>query len=224
VAAEKGTRRRLNAELTRTAVLDAARGLFVAKGFEATSVDEIAQASRSSKGAIYHHFRDKQAIFAEVFQASQAAIMQAVLPTALESMPADASPWEQALLAISAVLHCYVDDDEARVLLRESAAALGWDRKQAVDEEMALPLLRAVLSELIEVGEIAPVPVDVTAELLYALLSKTGPIIAAAEDPAQAVADIEPVLFKLLGGLHHEPVAPKGTGKRLNFARPQQRR
>lgn len=217
----RATRRQMNAELTRTAVLDAARALFVAKGFEATSVDEIAQASRSSKGAVYHHFRDKQAIFGEVFRTSQAAIMQAVLPAALESMPDDASPWEQALLAISAVLRCYVEDDEARVLLRESAGALGWDRKQAVDEELALPLLRGVLTELIEAGEVVAIPVGVTAELLYALLSKTGPIIAAAEDPAQAVAEIEPVLFKMLSGLRREPATPKGKNARLGFARPQ---
>jgi AcrR family transcriptional regulator len=217
----RGNRRELHAQLTRTAVLDAARALFVAKGFEATSVDDIAHASQSSKGAVYYHFRDKQAIFSEVFRASQAAIMQAVLPTALESMPDDASPWEQALLAIRAVLQCYVEDDVARVLLRESASALGWDRKQAVDEELALPLLRAVLTELIDAGEVVPVPVGVAAELLYALLSKTGPIIAAAEDPAQAITEIEPVLFKLLNGLHREPDAPKDENSRLGFAHPQ---
>ncbi|MEE3066458.1 MAG: helix-turn-helix domain-containing protein, partial [Actinomycetota bacterium] len=52
----RANRRKMQAELTRTAVLDAARDLFVAKGFEATSVDEIARASQSSKGAVYHHF------------------------------------------------------------------------------------------------------------------------------------------------------------------------
>jgi AcrR family transcriptional regulator len=217
----RATRRDINAGLTRTAVLEAARTLFVAKGFEATSVDEIAHASRSSKGAVYHHFRDKQAIFAEVFRASQAAIMHAVLPDALKSMPEDASPWEQALLAISAVLRRYVDDDEARALLRESTGALGWSRKQEVDEQLALPLLRAVLTELIEAGELLPVPVGVTAELLFALLSQTGPIIAAAEDPAQAVSEIEPVLFKMLGGLHCEPATSKATTARLRFAQPQ---
>lgn len=210
----------MHAELTRNAVLNAARTLFVAKGFDATSVDEIAQASQSSKGAVYHHFRDKQEIFAEVFRSSQSDIMQAVLPSALESMPDDASPWEQALLAISAVLRCYVQNHEARVLLRESASALGWDRKQTVDEELALPLLRAVLGELIEAGEVAPVPVGVTAELLYALLSKTGPIIAAAEDPAHTVSEIEPVLFSLLNGLRREPPPSADPVKRLGFARP----
>jgi AcrR family transcriptional regulator len=214
-----GTRREMNARLTRNAVLDAARSLFVTNGFEATSVDEIARTSRTSKGAVYHHFRDKQAIFAEVFRASQAAVMQATLPTALAAMPENATPWEQALLAVSAVLRSYVEHDEARVLLRESAGALGWDRKQAVDEELALPLLRGVLAELIEAGEVVPIPVDIAAELLYALLSKTGPIIAAATDPALAVTEIESVLFKMLGGLH-ELAEPEGKNTRLGFARP----
>ncbi|MBO0676045.1 TetR/AcrR family transcriptional regulator [Mycolicibacterium sp. S2-37] len=194
----------------------------MAKGFEATSVDDIAEASQSSKGAVYYHFRDKQAIFAEVFRASQATIMQSVLPSSLEAVPEDASPWEQALLAISAILQCYVEDDVARVLLRESAGALGWHRKQELDEELALPLLRAVLSELIDAGELKPVPVAVTAELLYALLSKTGPLIAAAEDAAQAVTEIEPVLFMLLNGLHREPSTPDGGNTRLRFAARQQ--
>lgn len=215
----KPTRREINAALTRSAVLDAAKALFVAKGFDATSVDEIARAANCSKGAVYHHFPDKQSIFAEVFQASQAGIMQATLPAALEHMPSDASLWQQALLAISAVLQCYVDDDEARVLLRESPGALGWDRKQAVDEELALPLLRAVLTELIGAGEVIPVPVGASAELLYAMLSRVGPIIAAADDPAHAVTEIEPVLFALLGGLHPASTEPTVEGKRLQFAR-----
>jgi AcrR family transcriptional regulator len=200
----RANRREMHAELTRTAVLDAARTLFVAKGFEATSVDEIAQVSQSSKGAVYYHFRDKQAIFAEVFRASQANIMQAMVPSSMESVPESVSAWEQALLAISAVLRRYVEDDGARVLLRESAGALGWNRKQEVDEELALPLLRAVLTELIEAGELVEVSVPVTAELLYALLSKAGPIIAAADDPAQTVTEIESALFALLGGLRRD--------------------
>src|ERR1700722_11773271 len=197
-------RREMHAELTRTAVVDAARALFVAKGFEATSVDEIARASQSSKGAVYHHFQDKQAIFAEVFRASQAAIMQAVLPPAIDHT----QPWEQALHAISAVLRWYAEDDVMRMLVRESAGALGWDRKQALDEEIALPILRAVLNQLIEAGEVAPMPVGVTAELILALLNRTAPIIAAADDPVHAVTEIEPVVLKLLDGLHRERVAP----------------
>ena len=65
-------------------------------------------------------------------------------------------------------------------------------------------------------GQIVPVPVSMTAELLYALLSKTGPIIAASDDPAQAVNEIEPVLFRMLNGLHRD----SGTSrhKRLGFA------
>lgn len=204
-----GSRREKHAELTRVAVLDAAKVLFVNKGFEATSVDDIARESQSSKGAVYYHFQDKQSIFAEVFRASQATVMQAILPSSLDPAPEDTSPWQQALLSISAVLRCYVDDDGARVLLRESAGALGWHRKQELDEEVALPLLRAVLTELIEAGELAPVPVPVTAELLYALLSKTGPIVADAEDPARAVTEIETVLFMLLSGLHRGSASPE---------------
>ncbi|HWE87864.1 MAG TPA: helix-turn-helix domain-containing protein, partial [Pseudonocardiaceae bacterium] len=87
----KSGRRERYAALTRSAVLDAAKALFVAKGFEATSVEDIAKLSESSKGAVYHHFSDKKELFAEVFRASEAAIIQ----TTVESMVESAPPWDQ---------------------------------------------------------------------------------------------------------------------------------
>ena len=55
-----------HAEATRRAVLAAARSLFGRKGYAQTSVDEIAEAARVTKGAVYHHFIGKEALFRAV--------------------------------------------------------------------------------------------------------------------------------------------------------------
>jgi AcrR family transcriptional regulator len=55
-----------HAEATRRAVLAAARSLFGKKGYVQTSVDEIADAARVTKGAVYHHFAGKEALFRAV--------------------------------------------------------------------------------------------------------------------------------------------------------------
>ena len=50
-------------EETRTKILDSATKLFSTRGFNAASVDEICEEAGISKGAFYHHFESKQALF-----------------------------------------------------------------------------------------------------------------------------------------------------------------
>jgi AcrR family transcriptional regulator len=197
----KPRRRDISAALTRTAVLDAAQTLFITKGFEATSIDEIARASQSSNGAVYHHFRDKQEIFAELFRTSQAAILQA----AIEAMPADATAWQRVEQATQAFLRSYVVDDEARALLQQATSVLGWDRVREVDEQMSLPLIRATLTEAIRTGEAKPVPVPAAADILFSVYCDAVLVIAAGSDPGQTAQDVETVIFALLSGMRADP-------------------
>jgi len=61
-------RRAAQAEATRAALVDAARRLFVAKGYHGTGTEEVvAEANAGTRGALYHHFADKKALFEAVF-------------------------------------------------------------------------------------------------------------------------------------------------------------
>jgi AcrR family transcriptional regulator len=193
----KPRRRDIAKALTRAAMLDAARKLFVGKGFDATSIDDIAKASESSNGAVYHHFRDKREIFVQVFRDSQAAILQATV----ESMPAGGSAWERVEAATRAFLRSYVADPDARVLLGQAIGVLGFHQVHAIDEEMSLPLIRATLTGAIGTGEAVPVPVDAAADLLFSVYCNAVLIIAAHSDPERAAEDVETVLFALIAGL-----------------------
>jgi len=48
---------------TRERILDAALEVFARKGYHRARVDDIVRASATSKGAVYHHFPNKQAVF-----------------------------------------------------------------------------------------------------------------------------------------------------------------
>jgi TetR/AcrR family transcriptional regulator, transcriptional repressor for nem operon len=50
---------------TRQTILDCAHRLFSAHGFEATSIEEIMQASQLTRGAFYAHFKSKAALYRE---------------------------------------------------------------------------------------------------------------------------------------------------------------
>lgn len=59
---EKGLRV-VQSEQTRERIITAATHLFVRKGFNATSISDLAKAVQVTKGALYHHFENKNAIF-----------------------------------------------------------------------------------------------------------------------------------------------------------------
>src|SRR5690349_15996631 len=60
--------------VTVAAIVRAAGQLFTARGFAATSIDDIAARAGVAKGAVYHHFESKEQIFARVFEQMTAAL------------------------------------------------------------------------------------------------------------------------------------------------------
>ncbi len=58
----------VRSEETRARILGAALELFSQNGYEATGVAEICQRCDMSKGAFYHHFPTKQAVFLELME------------------------------------------------------------------------------------------------------------------------------------------------------------
>ncbi len=62
------TQRKIQSELTKQKILDAAIQLFSRKGFRSTSLSDLAQATGLTKGALYHHFRNKDALFYAVLE------------------------------------------------------------------------------------------------------------------------------------------------------------
>ncbi len=85
-------------EETRTKILLAAEMLFAQEGYEATGVAEICAEAGVSKGAFYHHFDSKQAVFLQLLNQWLAR-----LDAQMESIRAENPDAEQALIAIASV-------------------------------------------------------------------------------------------------------------------------
>jgi AcrR family transcriptional regulator len=65
-------------EAMRAALIRVGRALFVAHGFGGTGTPEIVAAAGVTRGALYHHFADKEALFEAVVRAEAEAVAQAV--------------------------------------------------------------------------------------------------------------------------------------------------
>jgi AcrR family transcriptional regulator len=204
----KAGRREIAAALTRAAVLEAARSLFVTNGFEATSIDDIARSAQASKGAVYHHFADKQEIFTEVFREVQGGIIGA----AIERIGEPGKPWERLENGTCAFLRGFVADTEASTLLRQALGVLGWDRVREFDEQTSLPFIRATIEEYIRIGEVAPVDVGIAAQMLFRVYCDAILVVAGAPDPKRAEPEVEAMVLAMLRGLRAGFAGPAQSG------------
>ncbi|MTV81881.1 TetR/AcrR family transcriptional regulator [Secundilactobacillus folii] len=71
-------KREVQLERTHQAILDAARSLFLTKGYSGTSTRDIAKAVGITQPALYHHFEDKEVIFLQVIDTVGGSIKQRI--------------------------------------------------------------------------------------------------------------------------------------------------
>jgi AcrR family transcriptional regulator len=114
---------------TIAAILNAAQELFTARGFDATSIDDIAARAGVAKGAVYHHFESKEQIFARVFEQMTAALAAEVVAAAIKG----ASILDRFERGTLKYLTLIAGDRFRRVLLGDGPAVLGWERWREID-------------------------------------------------------------------------------------------
>lgn len=82
------TTQHLNAAARQEQILDAARRLFLTKGYEATTIEDVLTAVGIAKGTLYHHFPGKEAILDAIVQRTVDAIVQRARAAADGPQPA----------------------------------------------------------------------------------------------------------------------------------------
>ncbi|UDM50375.1 TetR/AcrR family transcriptional regulator [Cupriavidus sp. MP-37] len=140
-------------EATRQALTDAARALFVSRGYADTSTPDVCAAAGITRGALYHHFADKRDLFRHVL-AEEAAAVAADIEAAT---PAGQDPAEALLGGAQAYLQAMTVPGRTRLLLVEGPAVLGLREMLALDEANAARTLRDGLEAAgVDAGGVAP--------------------------------------------------------------------
>jgi AcrR family transcriptional regulator len=168
---------------TRERLIAAARELFGEHGYEATSIEAILTVSGVARGALYHHFATKEALFDAVVD----RVVGEVAERADEAARATGGdPVANLRAGCATWLEVALDPAIQRIVLLDPPAVLGWTRWRELDEQHTLGGLRANLRRLAEAGRLPDVDVDVLAHMLLAAVSEAALLIARAEDPAAA--------------------------------------
>ncbi|WP_329518819.1 TetR/AcrR family transcriptional regulator [Spirillospora sp. NBC_01491] len=197
---------------TRTALIAAARELFGERGYAAVPAEEIVAGPGLTRGAMRHHFGDKRALFAAVFEELQAEIAERVAAAA-KGPDRDAGTWDALRGGLVAFLDLCREPEVIRIALTDAPAVLGWQACREVEARHGLGLVTAGLDRAGREGIIAPRPAGVLARLLLGAAVETALIIARAPDPAAAREPAERTLLALLDGLRTAPggMAPGRT-------------
>jgi len=193
-------RRAAQAEATRASLVDAARRLFVEKGYHQTGTEEVvAVAGVGTRGALYHHFADKQALFEAAFIAvEQDLVMEAAKNLA---DPADGA-LNQLRQGLIGFLDASLTPHVQRILLIDGPAVLGWVKWRDLESLYGLGAIRAMLERAVEEGDLAAgQPVDALAHVLLAAADETALFIANAPDQHAARDQGVRALNAVLDGL-----------------------
>jgi AcrR family transcriptional regulator len=184
-------------EASRQAIVAAARQLFGGQGFAATTVDQVAAAANLAKGAVYHHFPGKEALFEAVFEAACADVVGQVRVVAAQT--------QDILEAMAAGAAAYFDacseGEFRRIILQDGPAVLGWERWRQIDAEHFGRMAPAVLATAMEQGLIARQPVEPLARLLLGAMTEAAAACAASEAPRLTGAEHVAAFRTILEGL-----------------------
>jgi len=184
---------------TRERITATARRLFSAAGYEGTSTEAVLEESGVSRGALYHHFQNKEALFTAVLDAVEEDIARATARVTANIK----DPVEALHAGFDAFLDLARDEEVRQIVLIDAHSVVGWQKWREIDSRHGFGRLKAGLRAIALTGRIREDMVDIFSHILLASLFEIAFLIARAPDPADAArtgkAGVHELLDRLLG-------------------------
>lgn len=188
------SRREEYTEATRQALLSAGQEIFAREGYQAAGIEAISRAARVTRGAFYHHFEDKKALFDAVVVAMQVAATTRVNAASKGVQKI----WDRLTIGIDAYLDVCLEPAYGRIVVQEAPAVLGHARFREIEEAYPLALLIASLTALKRQGELDVDDIDLLSRMLDAMICKVALMLPDADDPATLRARGQGIIGNLL--------------------------
>ncbi len=194
--------RRARGEQTRRDLIDAGRELFVEQGFFNTSISDIVTESGvGTRGAFYHHFKDKAELFRAVFE----DVENDLTLRSIAAPPPGADPWERLTSGLHGFLAAAQEPAVQRVILVDGPVVLGWQALREIQENNSIALINDVVRAAIAEGIIDDQPVGELTHMLVAALEEASLLVAHSENPNRARRRAAKILDRLLLSFAVEP-------------------
>jgi len=182
-------------EATVGAIRTAARKLFGARGFEATSIDDIAAKAGVAKGAVYHHFSSKEEIFERVLE----DVQQELAARQMAVPPRSNDPADRIAAGALRYLLAACEPGTKQILLIDGPAVLGWTKWREIDMRYFGALAKAAIDGLLPNASLREKVA--TQHLLLGAIMEAALVCATAADPKNTARGLMTEFRKLLRGL-----------------------
>ncbi len=184
---------------TRGALVDAARRLWGERGYAAVGTPEIVKQAGVTRGAMYHQFADKAALFLAVVEAVETDVTQRLADQVVASGAGD--PATALRAATDAWLEIADEPEIRQIVLLDAPVVLGWDGFRDMTLRHGLGLTEALLRTAMDAGALTERPTRGLAHVLIGALDEAAMYVATAENRDAARDEVAQVLHALLDGL-----------------------
>jgi len=155
-------------ERTRRALKDAARNLFITKGYADTGTPEIVREAGVTRGALYHHFGDKRDLYREIVLEDLTAIATEIERRTKDLEDPVKGLREGSLGFISAM----AENNRAVLILADGPSVLGYEELIELEDRTTRKGLREVLNICMKLGRIRTLDLETMVDLLSAMFDR----------------------------------------------------
>ncbi len=200
-ARSKTSRRQDYSSSTKRALLDNASALFTDHGYAGTSLDEVVAAARVTKGALYHHYSSKLALFESVFMRCQEDTLKQIEKSLRQSK----DPWERAQIGLRTFLDICQEPTYRRICIQEGPVALGHERWLEAEKEFSFGLVYNIVADLVKDMDGPEELSETFAHIFYGAMQSAGNYVADSADAEEASDKVHAVIAAILAGLRLLP-------------------
>jgi AcrR family transcriptional regulator len=184
-------------DTTTAQLITTAQRLFGADGYAATSIDAVAAAAGVTKGAVYHHFGGKTALFRAAFVREQEEIAATLERVAFQQSDA----WAALRHGCRTFLEHCLDPGFRQIVILDGPSVLGWETVREIEYGHTLRVLLDGMRLARADGLIADGNLPARAQLVFGALCEGGMLLARADDPVAELPSLAAEADRLLGAL-----------------------
>ncbi len=189
---------RYSAVETRSDLLAAGKKVFADVGYAAARTEEIVASAGLTRGALYHHYGDKQGLFRAVLEEIQVELAAEITRHA---RAAGDSVVERLRTGFQTYLDAALREDVRQILLVDGPAVLGWDVWQEIDLRYAFGTTLQALERAMALGAIKDAPLSELTHVMLGAVTQAGLEIGRSVNPQETRAQYGKVIDMLIDNL-----------------------
>ena len=192
------SRRAAYSASTKRALVEVAETLFTEHGYANASLDSIVAGAQVTKGALYHHFSGKQALFEAVFERVEDDASKLIQ----KALKGRKDPWEKARSGLRCFLEVVQEPRYRRIVVQDGPAVLGHERFREQEERSTYANVVDIVRSVLVAGswELDEDMVQTFSRIFFGAMSSAGESIAGSDDPVAAADRVEVAISFIISG------------------------